>query len=273
MPISTPADVVNTYHGDIKHFEHVLDHLFEPALEKAGYEVVKPAVVNSEIIQAEFIRNLEMADLVLCDISMWNANVFFELGIRVALNRPVVMVRDSETNGIPFDAAIVSCHTYRAELAPWLLPDEIESLANFVRSAGKQKQNALWRYFGITRRSEPSETESSPVEEKLDILLRLVTADSRSGRSLPEPVRVAPEQSKVEDPAALAIISGAAEIAKGLHAEISVDRVDEDEIVFDLKNFFLDDPRIRRIVDLGKGTRYRVQVIGDFIPGPRDADS
>jgi hypothetical protein len=150
--------------------------------------------------QAEFIRNLETADLVLCDISMWNANVFFELGIRVALNRPIAMVRDAETNVMPFDTAIISCHTYRAELAQWLLADEIESLANFVRSAGQQRQNALWRYFGI--------------------------------------------------------------IAGEINAKLSVDHVTAEEIVFDVRHYLLDDWRRRRIVELGKGTDYRVEIIG-----------
>jgi hypothetical protein len=75
-------------------------------LAGAGYDMVKPSVVNSEII-----HDLEIADLVLCDISMWNANVFFERGIRVFIDRPVAMVRDSETQGMPFDTAMISCHT------------------------------------------------------------------------------------------------------------------------------------------------------------------
>ena len=262
MPITTPAGVVETYQGDIKHFEHVLGHLFEPALAKAGYEVVRPSVVNSEVIQAEFIRNLETADLVLCDISLWNANVFFELGIRVALNRPVAMVRDSETNGMPFDTAMISCHTYSAELAPWLLPDEIESLANFVRAAGRQEQNALWRYFGITRRSQPSETESSPLEEKLDVLIRYVTSDGRTGRPL-EPVRTTRAESKVEDSLALEIISAAAEIASEVGAKLTVDRVTAHEIVFDVGPFILDKGRRQQIGALGRETPYQVTLTDD----------
>jgi hypothetical protein len=35
---------------------------------------------GSEIIQADIIRNLHAADLVLCDLSTLNANVFFEFG-------------------------------------------------------------------------------------------------------------------------------------------------------------------------------------------------
>jgi len=170
MPISTPIELVSDYGDDPDHFEHVLRYLFAPALERVGYDMTPPSVLNSQVIQAEIIRNLEMADLVLCDISGWNANVFFELGIRVALDRPVALVKDSRTSTIPFDNALVSCHTYDASITPWRLDEEIGELAEFVRSAGAQKRNALWQYFGITQRASVP-ASGDPVHEKLDLVL------------------------------------------------------------------------------------------------------
>jgi hypothetical protein len=170
MPISTPSNLASEYGGDLDHFEHVLRFLFEPAIKHAGYNMVSPSVLNSQIIQAEIIRNLETADLVLCDISGWNANVFFELGIRVALDRPAALIKDSRTPNIPFDNALVSCHTYDSGMTPWCLEAETEKLAKFVRSAGMQDRNALWKYFGITQRASiPS--AGDPVQEKLDLIL------------------------------------------------------------------------------------------------------
>jgi hypothetical protein len=110
MPITTPHDLLERYHGDADHFLHVAEHIFQPASERAGFEFIPPAVNNSEVIQAEIVRNLTEADLVLCDITTANANVFFELGIRVALNKPVAMVRDRFTCNIPFDNNPVACH-------------------------------------------------------------------------------------------------------------------------------------------------------------------
>jgi len=45
------------------------------------------------LIHAEIIRNIENADLVLCDMSCLNPNVFFEFGIRTSLNKPVSVVK------------------------------------------------------------------------------------------------------------------------------------------------------------------------------------
>lgn len=263
MPITTPAENVATYGGDIKHFEHVLDHLFTPALTEAGYDVVRPSVENSEIIQAEIIRNIETADLVLCDISTWNANVFFELGIRVALDRPVALVRDSVTSGLPFDTAMISCHSYDMEIAPWKLPDEVRRLAGFVRSAGQQERNALWRHFGITQRSLPTNATPSSLEEKVDLVLSYLTTEP-SPSVVPDPVSL-PEQTLVEDDVALRIIRDAAEIAREYGARISVQSVAKSIIVFDLGNYMLGTIGEERIRALGGGTRYTIRLMGKYI--------
>ena len=156
MPITTPPDRVELYDNDPDHFLHVIDYLFKPAIEQAGFEIVKPAFNNSEVIQGEIIRHLETADLVLCDISGWNANVFFELGIRVALDKPVAMVRDTQTPTIPFDNNPRAHHQYDARMTPWCVEAEIPRLRVVLEAAGQQEQNALWRYFGITQRAKES---------------------------------------------------------------------------------------------------------------------
>ena len=37
MPISTPIESAAQYGNDQDHFRHVIDHLFQPAVEKAGF--------------------------------------------------------------------------------------------------------------------------------------------------------------------------------------------------------------------------------------------
>src|SRR5690348_13500864 len=113
MPISM-LDIYADIYDDPEHFKHVLDYLFIPALKAAGYEAVPPSITGSDLIQAEIISNLETCDLVLCDISTLNPNVFFELGIRTSLDRPAALVRDNFTIQIPFDTGSINTHTYDA---------------------------------------------------------------------------------------------------------------------------------------------------------------
>ena len=104
------------YSNDADHFRHVLDHLFIPALEKIKMNPIRPIAEGSDLIHAEIIKNLEKADLVLCDASCLNPNVFYELGIRTALDKPVAIVRDDMTPKIPFDTTIINHHTYESAL-------------------------------------------------------------------------------------------------------------------------------------------------------------
>jgi hypothetical protein len=174
MPITTPPEVLARYGDDPSHFIRVARHIFKPAVEAAGFEFRAPASTSSEIIQAEIIENLEKAELVLCDISQWNANVFFELGIRVALDRPVAMIKDSLTEKIPFDTAMLNCYTYDSSLDISRVEDQIPKLTTHINSAKHQTQNALWKFFGITQRAERP-TPDDPVGAKLDLLLGEVT--------------------------------------------------------------------------------------------------
>jgi hypothetical protein len=80
IPISAPAERVKNYKDDEDHFRHVLDLLFIPAVEKAGHTPIPPSATGADLIHAKIVKNLETADLVLCDISTHNANVLFELG-------------------------------------------------------------------------------------------------------------------------------------------------------------------------------------------------
>ena len=170
MPISTPEAYLTTYRGDSHHFRHVLEHLFIPAIRRVGLETVPPVAKGSDIIHAEIIKNIEQTDLVLCDMSTLNPNVFFELGIRIAVDKPVCMVRDDITADIPFDTNLVNYHTYSSSLEPWTLDREIERLTDHIHTVRSQdERNSLWRYFGLSSRAGFTQEETG-LEAKIDLL-------------------------------------------------------------------------------------------------------
>jgi nucleoside 2-deoxyribosyltransferase len=161
MPLTTPEALVQIYSKDADHFSHVLEHLFVPAINKAEFRPIRPIAQGADVIQAEIIKNLETADLVLCDISSLNPNVFFELGCRTALNRPVCHVMDDLTHVIPFDTGIINHHKYSHALAPWTLADEIERLSAHIRASAERSagNNMLWQYFGLKSSAHASKSQ------------------------------------------------------------------------------------------------------------------
>lgn len=180
MPITTATP--ENYDNDPDHFNGVFEFLFTPALE--GYEVDPPIASGSEVIQAGIIRKLIDADLVLCDVSQLNANVFFELGIRTALDKPVCYVVDDVTgrNGVPFDTSDVNFHEYASSLDVRSTTEEIPKLKDHIRKsvADSDGRNAMWRVFGVAAiaRLNP---EDSTTDAKLDLIIRKLERTGSSG--------------------------------------------------------------------------------------------
>ena len=156
MPISTPEGMLAQYRNDTDHFQHVLDHLLIPAVEKAGLKPISPKSKGSEVIHGDIVKKIETSDLVLCDMSTLNANVFFELGIRTSLNKPVCLVKDNLTDKVPFDTSIINYHTYLNALNAWELMGEIGKLSTHIQDTitKSSAKNALWKYFGLSAVAE-----------------------------------------------------------------------------------------------------------------------
>lgn len=150
MPITMPSHMLDKYSDGPDHFTHILTSLFIPAIEQAGFEPVPPTAKGSEIIQAGIITNLIEADIVLCDISCFNPNVFFEFGIRTALDKPTCVVKDDKSPEAAFDTAIIHYHTYKSPLYAHQKDDEILHLAKHVLDTldNSNGQNAMWQLLG-----------------------------------------------------------------------------------------------------------------------------
>ncbi|MFQ6549364.1 hypothetical protein AADZ90_015510 [Aestuariibius sp. 2305UL40-4] len=74
----------------------VLEYILKPALNGLGY--AKPHRVDTKNrpahITTEIIVDLVKSDLVIADLSDLNANVFYELGVRHAFQKPTILISD-----------------------------------------------------------------------------------------------------------------------------------------------------------------------------------
>ncbi|WP_433167165.1 hypothetical protein [Kribbella sp. CA-247076] len=181
MPITTAEEQFRLY-GDEDHWTHVMESLFVPAVQAAGFEPWRPVARGSFLIHALIVRQLEQADMVLCDISHDNPNVFFELGVRTSVNKPIAIVRCDPSARIPFDVSGINTHTYDPSLKAWKHAAEIDTLAQHIRDAETScaGENPLWRQFGLQLTADdPSGSESK--EEALLAIMdqRIRQIDSR----------------------------------------------------------------------------------------------
>jgi len=129
-------------------FTEVLESLFTPAITRAGLQVRTARRQGSDLIHHTIIRELLSADLVLADLTEHNPNVLFELGMRIAENKPVVLVRATGTGNI-FDVDhVLRIQDYSPNLWPSTVAHDLPELEAHVR-AGWENRDATETYRNI----------------------------------------------------------------------------------------------------------------------------
>ncbi|HEX8653043.1 MAG TPA: tetratricopeptide repeat-containing protein [Pyrinomonadaceae bacterium] len=124
-------------------FERVEKELIEPALK--GHKLVGRTTADSlkqGNIRTDMFQRLLTADVVVVDISISNANVFYELGIRHALrNKRTFMIRGSSStlppDEVPFDLRTDRYLSYEVENPGAALAELKEGLRQTLLSDDK----------------------------------------------------------------------------------------------------------------------------------------
>lgn len=120
-------------------FQEVLNNLITPAAKEAGFIVKTANRKGSDVIQATIINELASADLVIADLTEHNPNVLFELGIRIAQEKPVALIKTKETGRI-FDVDnIMRVHEYNSCLWSSTLEKDRPALKDHIAATWENK--------------------------------------------------------------------------------------------------------------------------------------
>jgi hypothetical protein len=65
-------------------FDALWERVYEPVLTELGYEAVRADRDVGALVVSEMIQRLAIADLVVADVTLPNANVYYEVGVRHA---------------------------------------------------------------------------------------------------------------------------------------------------------------------------------------------
>lgn len=182
---------------DPKHWQHVQDYLIRPALEAANYRLIEPESRGSNIIHADVIAKLSGTDLTLADLSTLNPNVLFEVGIRTAINEPIVLIAEQGTK-LPFDLASINTFFYNPDLKPWNLRDDVSRLTKHLEQT-KTENNALWSHFGIALKAATLDPTTDATTAAIAQLIERVDALTKVPPEVVFPQRERPMTSAQEE--------------------------------------------------------------------------
>lgn len=83
--------------------------------------------------------------MALCDLSNRNPNVLYELGLRQAYNKPVVLVKDEKTENI-FDVSVISTISYSSNRLYENVIEAQEKICESLKSTGEGKDTTLIQF-------------------------------------------------------------------------------------------------------------------------------
>lgn len=101
---------------------------------------------DSTVIPKSIVQNLYDDEIVVCDVSGKNPNVMFELGMRLAFDKPVVLIKDSIT-GYSFDTSTIEHLEYPRDLRYSEIQIFKKRLAEKIQATYETAQKDGYRSF------------------------------------------------------------------------------------------------------------------------------
>lgn len=179
MPISDQGDY------PAGHFTKVYDQIIKPAVEEAGYEAYRVDENNiCDSIISKIFSAIQDCPMAICDLSNRNPNVLYELGLRQAYDKPVVLIQDDKTQKI-FDVSGISTVFYKSAR---MYEDVIEARENIKKAITATKEGKISSLAKIMKVSKAdfSQVEVSQ-DDKMNVILEGIYSEIRKLRNREQP--------------------------------------------------------------------------------------
>jgi hypothetical protein len=166
--------------GKELNFERVHSELIGPALTTAGLSgSTTGEIVDAGNIREDMFSLILEADLVICDITIHNANVFYELGIRHALRkrRTILIKGETVADVVPFDLLTDRYCPYNIDNPAAALPKLIEMVTATLRS-DRETDSPIFKMLPTLVEADPSTVQVVPLDFREEVE-RARTAQSK----------------------------------------------------------------------------------------------
>lgn len=190
MPIAAHPD----YLPD--HWKDVLSVLTE-AISETDFE---PRLVSDDVaiglIHDRIVTNIYHDDIVVCDVSSRNPNVMFELGLRLAFDKPTIIIKDEKT-AYSFDTGVIEHLSYPSSLRFSQVVEFKKDLAKrinatYQRSVSEPNYSPFLKSFGKTivpaTLQQTEIPEGKYIREQLDLLRHELRSLRQSPSNEPSPL-------------------------------------------------------------------------------------
>ena len=167
------------------HADWVLNFAISPVLGSRGYEVFRSDKIKDPgIITDSIFEHIIQDQICIADLSFLNPNVFYELGVRHALNLPTIHIAHNKIR-LPFDAAPQNTVFFNLEDYYSLenLKSEIDALISTIESSEYVVSNPMTHARGRLKIREHGDSRDKMVLDLIERVERL----ERTPKPIPSP--------------------------------------------------------------------------------------
>ena len=173
MPFSDPEGY------ERGHFRSIYEYTFVPAIRAAGYEPLRIDDNSvSNLIHGKMMNELINAPMVLCDLSTNNPNVLYELGIRHAYDKPVVLVQEIGQDRIFDIGAITSVEYHPTRLYEEVVEDQQKITEAILQTANAKNTYSIMS-LAMLQSARPASGGSFTGDDQLEYLMQEMAQLSR----------------------------------------------------------------------------------------------
>lgn len=183
-----------------QHWSDVHDIVVD-ALDSAGF--TSRIVSESDaigVIHGRIVKNLYDVDLVVCDVSGKNPNVMFELGLRLAFDKPTIVIKDDITS-YSFDTSPIEHIPYPRDLRYGLMVEFKAKLASkavaTVNAPNDPDYKSFLQHFGPIRVPKLEHQEVPAEQYIIDEIRDIKAAVQQLTNGMHHGVPIAPIKNRV----------------------------------------------------------------------------
>jgi hypothetical protein len=162
-------------------FEEVHRKLIGPALDEAGLiggttgDIVEPGNVREDM----FALIIE-ADLVICDITIHNANVFYELGIRHALRKArTVMIKGEPAADAPVFDLLTDRYQRYSLVDPEKSKNDLVKVIQAALLSIRETDSPVFKMLPTLRETEPASVAQVVPNDLIEEVIRAKVANTK----------------------------------------------------------------------------------------------
>ena len=134
MPIASMEGYHESHWKDVK-------RIIESAIKEANFEARLVSDADDiGVIHKRIVQNLYDNPMIVCDISGRNPNVMFELGLRLAFDKPTIIIKD-EVTPYSFDTSVIEHLSYPKDLRYHDIEIFKENLKDRIKKTYKAYEN------------------------------------------------------------------------------------------------------------------------------------